>query len=294
MHNKSRSIVTTSIYQQMAEFPPSGFKELNRGVLVDLSFLSAPQILHNLQWEGVWRDLRALNRTSAFAVREQAGHSVKSALKHILTVDRRDEKVFPREGSLFRLTQEFAGFGGGDVAFFKNELELQANLPFVWEDVVLQGTFNCGLLQRFSDPGRTVTIADKFFLGGPLSVRGFEMRGLGHIVDGNAVGGTAFWATGFHIFAPLPFRPGRGGFGDLFRSHFFVNAGNLGNMNLRGNAGRSLQELFNHFRLSYGLGVALQLGGVARIELNYCIPVKSETGDRPAPGLQFGVGVNFL
>ena len=28
------------------------------------------------------------------------------------------------------------------------------------------------------------------------------------------------------------------------------------------------------FRLSYGLGLALKLGGVARIELNYCVPVK--------------------
>ena len=27
-------------------------------------------------------------------------------------------------------------------------------------------------------------------------------------------------------------------------------------------------------RLSYGLGLAVKLGGIARIELNYCIPVK--------------------
>ena len=31
------------------------------------------------------------------------------------------------------------------------------------------------------------------------------------------------------------------------------------------------------FRLSYGLGLALKLGGVARIELNYCVPVKVGT-----------------
>ena len=37
-----------------------------------------------------------------------------------------------------------------------------------------------------------------------------------------------------------------------------------------------------------------RLGGIARIELNYCIPVKAERGDKMAPGLQFGIGVNFL
>jgi len=43
---------------------------------------------------------------------------------------------------------------------------------------------------------------------------------------GCALGANAYWSTAFHIYTPLPFRPGRG-FGDLFRTHFFVNAGNL-------------------------------------------------------------------
>jgi outer membrane protein insertion porin family len=47
-------------------------------------------------------------------------------------------------------------------------------------------------------------------------------------------------------------------------------------------------------RLSYGLGLAFCLGGIARIELNYCLPVRAQRGDKPAPGLQLGVGVNFL
>ena len=53
---------------------------------------------------------------------------MKNAVRHILTVDRRDGEVFPTEGSKFKLTQEFAGIGG-DIGFFKNELEVQANVP---------------------------------------------------------------------------------------------------------------------------------------------------------------------
>lgn len=262
------------------------FQELNRGTVLDVSFMSAPQIAHNLQWEGTWRQLSGINRSCAFAVREQAGHSLKSALKHILTVDRRDEVVFPSEGSLFRLTQEYAGLGG-DVGFFKNELELQANLPLFSpaapespleapsppSDLVLQGTFNCGLLKRL-DPDKTATIADRFFIGGPLNLRGFEMRGVGRESDGNFLGGNAYWTCGLHLFAPLPFRPGAGGFGDLFRTHLFLNAGNIGDFALDGPASRNVEELMKEFRLSYGLGLAFRLGGVARIELNYCIPVR--------------------
>ncbi len=62
VRGRARTNVSGSIFQQMAEFPPSGFKELNRGALVDVSFVSAPQISHNLQWEGAWRQLNALNR----------------------------------------------------------------------------------------------------------------------------------------------------------------------------------------------------------------------------------------
>ena len=51
-----------------------------------------------------------------------------------------------------------------------------------------------------------VTVADKFFLGGPLNLRGFEMRGVGPASDGNAVGGTAYWAAGLHFYSPLPLR----------------------------------------------------------------------------------------
>lgn len=48
---------------------------------------------------------------------------------------------------------------------------------------------------------------------------------------GDYLGGEAYWAGGLHLYTPLPFRPGKGGFGDLFRTHFFLNAGNLCNLN---------------------------------------------------------------
>ena len=39
---------------------------------------------------------------------------------------------------------------------------------------------------------------------------------------------------------------------------------------------------------------SILLNCIPRIELNYCIPVKAQRGDRMAPGLQFGIGVDFL
>lgn len=35
---------------------------------------------HTLKWEGVWRELGCLARSASFAVREESGHTLKSAL----------------------------------------------------------------------------------------------------------------------------------------------------------------------------------------------------------------------
>lgn len=296
-------VINCTAFQQMSELPWSGYKELNRGLLFDLAFLSAPQVAHNLQYESTWRSLSCISNTSAFAVREQCGHTLKSALRHILSVDRRDNPVFPTEGSLFKLYQEFAGLGG-DVGFFKNELISQINVPLpTLPSVVLQGSFNCGHIKRMastSETLKTMTIADRFFIGGPLNVRGFDMRGLGPASENCALGGLTYWAAGLHLYSAMPFinnSSKAAGFFDLFRLHTFLNAGNLMS-DYKFASGKGLQanidEMVQNFRLTYGLGLAFKLGGIARIELNYCVPLRTQAGDKPNPGIQFGVGVEFL
>lgn len=78
-----------------------------------------------------------------------------------------------------------------------------------------------------------ISIADNFFLGGPLNLRGFEMRGVGPREEGHSLGGNTYWAAAFHFYSPLPFRPGKNSFGDLFRLHGFINGGNVNNAALK-------------------------------------------------------------
>ena len=73
LRGKLKTNLTGNIYQSTGEFPQSGLKELDRGFLADLSFKSAPSVSHNLQYEAVWRNIGALTRSAAFAVREHSG-----------------------------------------------------------------------------------------------------------------------------------------------------------------------------------------------------------------------------
>ena len=54
-----------------------------------------------------------------------------------------------------------------------------------------------------------------------------------------------------------------------------------------------LETLAANVRISYGLGIALRLGNMARVEVNYCFPHTFERGDQTHPGIQFGIGVQF-
>ncbi|KAJ9587814.1 hypothetical protein L9F63_018738 [Diploptera punctata] len=170
LQGQRNPVHSCTLFQTGSEWPWSGYKQIERGLLLDLSFNSLPLVInnsslhifrHNLQWEGLWRDLSCLSRTSAFQVREQTGPTLKSSLRHVLTVDQRDKPIFPTCGYLFKLTQEVAGLGG-NIGFLKNELKLQHNIT-VFPDVVLQTSLYGGILMPISK-NLNVNICDHFSL----------------------------------------------------------------------------------------------------------------------------------
>ncbi|XP_049883858.1 sorting and assembly machinery component 50 homolog A [Pectinophora gossypiella] len=283
-HRPLNSVITGSVYQQNHEYPWSGYRLLDRGLLLDLAFHTSPATKHNLQWEGVVRETSVLNKTTSFRVRESSGPQMKSILRHIVTVEHRDSSIFPTRGTWLQFSSEVCGLGGG-VANLRTELQAQGNVEPL-PGLVLQVSAAMGVLHDMFG----TDIPDHYFLGGPTTLRGFQQRGVGPHSDGQATGGKMYWAGGLHVYTPLPFHPGRGGLGELFRTHAFLLAGCLAPPE----EAASPLEALSAVRLSCGAGVALRLGRVARLELNYAVPLRARAGDVPAPGLQFGVGAHFL
>ncbi|XP_053622176.1 sorting and assembly machinery component 50 homolog A [Plodia interpunctella] len=282
-HKPLTPVLSASVYQQNHEYPWSGYRLLDRGLLLDLAFRTSPATKHNLQWEGLVRDTSVLSKTTSFAVRENSGPQMKSVIRHVLSVDHRDEPIFPTRGTLVQFTSEVAGLGGG-VAHLKTELNAQANVALT-ESVVVQVTGALGVLHDMFG----TALPDRLFLGGATTLRGFGQRGVGPHQDGQAQGGQMYWASGLHVYTPLPFQPAKNGLGSLFRSHLFLNAGCLTD-----NEEKSKLEALSQARVSCGAGVALRLGRAARLELSYCVPLRARAADRLAPGLQLGVGAHFL
>ena len=287
------TVLTGSIFNSSNRFPWSGFNQHDKGFLIDLAFNpdGAGILKHNLQYEAAYREIASSKQTS-FRVREQCGPNLKSALRHICSIDKRDSLIFPTSGSLVQFSTEVAGLGG-DIGFVKNELTVQTN----WtphECLTFQLGLQSGLLRGVNNEMK-INIADQFFLGGPLNLRGFEMRGCGPRDDGYSIGGDAYWAAALHLYTPLPFRPGRNGFGDLFKLHGFINGGNVSNFTFKfdNNYKDNMKIFTENIRCSAGGGIAMKLGDIARVELNFIMPLLFLRSD-VLQQFQFGIGLQYL
>ena len=128
------------------------------------------------------------------------------------------------------------------------------------------------------------TVSDKFFLGGPLNLRGFQMCGVGpHGKEGlSALGALKYWVGAVHFQYPLPFK---NIFDQYLRLHGFLQAGSISN---------KFSELGENIRTSCGGGLIFAFGNNVRLELNYCLPLFNQSYDKIQRGIHFGIGMTYV
>ncbi|EPB82073.1 hypothetical protein HMPREF1544_11201 [Mucor circinelloides 1006PhL] len=282
----------------------SSYEELARGA--GLRYKTVSKFgYHELSYDMTWRSIDRVSPNASLSIRQQVGDSLKSSINHVFVRERRDDILLPSNGHYVRIAQELSGlFGVGNAHFFKTELESQYCTQIggghiildkeskeflgVHPGLVISTTFRAGCLADLSEGDKASTVSDRFLLGGPLSVRGFRNAGIGPRDYKDALGGNLYWAAGVSAIAPLPKLETK-----ALRAHAFVNAGT----NVPWKSGTSLQDtkqaLTQSPSISAGLGLIYR-HSIARIELNYCVPLTAARGDQIKRGLQLGIGLNFL
>lgn len=279
-----RPQLSASIFKAAGTIPWFRYNTNDLGANLEFSFLLPVAVHHSLQYELALREVGQVGRQVPFHVREHCGPRLASVLRHIGTYDSRDSRIFPTRGLYVQTTNELSGAAGiGDVQYVKNHTHAEINVPlFAGISAQLCGRIGAVLSDKLTDG--PVPLSNLFVLGGPLTVRGFHMAGVGEHIEGVPCGAQTFWAAGLHLWSPLPF-VGRSGSGlaDWFRVHGWTTVGNTGVFSTDG------------ARCSVGAGLAVRIGERARIEFNYCKPlVKGPTDAALKEGFQFGIGVEFL
>uniref|UniRef100_A0A7S3PJC9 Bacterial surface antigen (D15) domain-containing protein n=1 Tax=Aplanochytrium stocchinoi TaxID=215587 RepID=A0A7S3PJC9_9STRA len=291
----------------------SSYDELLKNALISFSDESGR---HSFGYISSWRDIIPVkNKGNPYlydcssAIMQQASPSFKSSINYSYTSDSRDDMMGPRSGRLFKFRTELAGLAlGGDVSFSKTEFTYQAVNPLFpnWP-IILGLTFKGGLLcplniGLFNSDSKanhsTITdcsshISDRFFLGGALTMRGFEYKGVGprsHESDvgasssgGDSLGGDMTWQFGANLAFPLP-----SGLLNAagIKGQLFLNAGNLTEW------GASMRTVCRGARVSVGTGLILPTP-IGRLEATWSWILRANNSDQKKR-FQLGVGMDFI
>lgn len=289
-------------------------EEVVKGGSAKLRWLTGSGSIHEVGYNGLWRQVTGLSSNASPTVRNDAGDSFKNSLTHVWINDKRDNSSLPTKGHYTKTMAELAGWGPlqGDVAFLKTEVETQGAIPIPVPGIKGESgvSFTSGLRAGVLYPlslgnGKNPELSrinDRFQLGGPTDVRGFRLSGLGPRDGSDAVGGDLYAAGSANLFVPLP----KVGADKPLRLQAFVNGGRLLALNSKKKEGEltseevaesmkdKIAELGNGLpSISAGVGL-VYAHPAARFELNFSLPLVIRKGEEGRKGLQFGIGINFL
>ncbi|CAK4668040.1 hypothetical protein LEN26_021391 [Aphanomyces euteiches] len=284
----------------------SSYREKFRGGTVSVSDYDG---VHDLAFNLGWRDIvpvrnKKIPNTYAASpsIMAEAVPSTKSSIKYTYNDDQRNDSTLPTAGRLLRASTEVAGFWG-DVQFVKGEAELQHNIPigpiaFNYPILNLMLSTRFGAVRSYgSDQARPARISDRFFLGGPLSLRGFNHKGVGPranpddggVTKGDALGGEVFYSVGASLGFPFPL-PLLAILG--VRGHLFANAGSLMGWERVLDSQNWMKNVLDDTRAAVGVGIVMGTR-FGRLEANYSWVLKTVQGDRIKRG-QIGLGMHFI
>lgn len=218
---------------------------------------------------------------------DETSNEIKRTISKVgltLSRDTRDVILFPTQGSVVSIRKEFAGgIFGGDADY--GRLELQGARFFQTFDAmeqVLTISGKTGTLGKFDGNDANVPFFDKFFLGGPYNLRGWDYRDAGpkaksdqeEPIGGNSITYASLEYT-FKIADPLRFA-------------LFYDAGYLREGDFKLTPGSGDEDWHDN----WGLGIRIMVMGMPlRLDLGF--PLSDPSGTDSSSQFHFSGGTRF-
>lgn len=273
------------LFRRETDFNSTAYNEMRTGFEVYLRKrlfgLVNGQIAYNYQVV----DLEDVSVAAPQVIINEARNSPRSISKSTFTLwrDTRNDLIFTTRGSRISLASTFAGIGG-DTEYIKFEGRGAWFIPtFEFGDQVISVLARFGSLWEYS--GETVPFFDRFYLGGPESLRGFDFRDVGPIQNREPIGGNSygFGSLEYSIKVADPLRFA------VFYDWGFVNRDDFDfdprNYNDNWGFGVRLLVLGNPLRLDFGIPIT---STIFRDESNQVL-FDSDTGNQ----FNFSFGTRF-
>ena len=198
-----------------------------------------------------------------------------------LSRDTRDSILFPSEGSIASIRKEFAGgIFGGDADYGRFELQgARFYQTFESMEQVLAVVGRAGTLGRFNGENADVPFFEKFFLGGPYNLRGWDYREAGPQMAEEPIGGNSYSYFGLEYTFKVA---------DPLRFAFFYDGGFLRNGDFEFTPGKDDEGWHDN----WGLGARIMVMGMPlRLDLGF--PITDPMGTGSSPQFHFSGGSRF-
>jgi outer membrane protein insertion porin family len=234
--------------------------------------------------------------SAAFAPPFSPTDWTESGFGYSFEVNTIDNRLLPREGLQFEITQTAFG-AGGDASYLQTDLQAVSYATLLEDfDVVGMVRGRAGAKAPFDDDGYRAI--DNYFSGSNM-VRGFQRNGFGprDPGTGDALGGMYYWNATAEINYPAPFLPESVG----LRGAFFADAGILWGVD---DESRSAIRNANGFlsskrgnvddeaiRASVGASLIWN-SPFGPLRFDYAVPIQSESYDEEQQ-FNFGVSSQF-
>jgi outer membrane protein insertion porin family len=190
-------------------------------------------------------------------LRDEEGTRVTSLVSGALTRESRDSVIAPTRGGQVSLNVDFAGLGG-DSKFVKTVASTSYFHP-IWLGHVLSGRAEAGYGFGWAD--EPLPIFERFYLGGPNSIRGFKFRRVSPTDDtGLRIGGTSELLGNLEYIIPLPFNIRIAGFFDIGNVYGFNTKFDPTDLRTAAGAGIRWLSPFGPIRIDYGVNLDRRKG----------------------------------
>ncbi|MBI2014126.1 MAG: BamA/TamA family outer membrane protein [Candidatus Rokubacteria bacterium] len=185
-------------------------------------------------------------------LRDEDGSRVTSKVSASLTRDSRDQLIATTRGGLTVVGTDVAGLGG-DSRFVKLGGSSTYFRP-VWLDHIVSGRLEAGYGFGLGD--ESLPLFERFYAGGPNSVRSFKFRQISPTdSQGLRVGGTSSMLGSAEYIVPLPFGFRVAGFFDIGNVYGFGTTFDLTDTREATGLGVRWQSPFGPIRLDYGINL---------------------------------------
>jgi outer membrane protein insertion porin family len=189
-------------------------------------------------------------------LKEQEGTRTTSAILFGLTRDSRDNIQAPSRGGLFTTTLDFAGLGG-DSKYVK-VVASTSYFMSIWFGHILSGRLEGGWGFGWAEDGLTgkteLPVFERFYLGGPNTVRSFKPRRISPIDSaGERIGGNGYDLANVEYVIPLPYEFRLAAFFDVGNVYGFGTDFDITDQRYAVGGGVRWRSPFGPIRIDYGI-----------------------------------------